>query len=170
MFNKGGMSEVIWDPLFCFLHLNIIPDLCCACLHPHWLQFFWPFVDNMVGFRRCIKQICVFVQRPFDVLHTIPAMFTSSCQLATTPAQLVSFSVWYISLYDENWLKKKNPDLSSFLFGLDNQMWCKYFLWSLGMAVKSEIILPSAGCVYLLKDRVCLYWRNSVSKFLRQIK
>lgn len=42
---------------------------------------FLAFVDNMIGFWRCIKQICVFVQRPFDVLHTIPAMFTSSCQL-----------------------------------------------------------------------------------------
>ena len=51
-----------------------------------------------------------------SVLHTVPAMFTSSCQFAITPAQALQrahFSVTFVSLCVEN-------EIDLFIF-FDNQ-------------------------------------------------
>lgn len=75
----------------------------------------------------------------------MPAMFTSSCQLATTSAQALqqvsSSFVIFVSLYDVKWIKKLIIMVVFISF------------W------QSQVVSTSSQqlvCVYSLKDRVCL--------------
>lgn len=111
MFNKGGMSEVIWDPLFCFLHLNIIPDVAPVFIH----------ID--CSFSGLCRQhdLCICAEVIWRTSYNTSHVYLFLPVSYHTCATCLLFCLIYILVWWKQ-IKEKNPDLSSFLFDLDNQI------------------------------------------------
>lgn len=166
MFIKGSISGVIWDPLFLFVNmasfffLIIIQDLYIApyiynstvalsaltavCL---------AFVDSLVGLWRCIKRRSVCAGAVWSASYITSHVYlflpvsNHACTTAATCLLLCNICILVMMKMD------KEIGRSSFLFGLDNQMWRNCFLL---MKLLLELTKVRSSSCQLV---VCICWR-----------